>query len=381
MKKNVFYYCLLGAIAAAGASCSSDDEVLDETPITPPVVEETGNYFEEPANTYIVSEEGEYSFDTRKPNGDLIPDIESAGWIWATKIEETDTEQQLISDVRYEDGKIYFNATGKRGNAVIAAFNASLKPMWVWLIWCTDQPETMEFENGVEFLDREIGATSATPGDKNTRGLIVYQHGRIVPIFGGYEDEMHEDQNVYTFYEAEKWTIMNPEYGYKWEVSRDQVTVEESIEYPTTLFGNATWTPSFDPSIWDRPKNIYDPSPAGYQISSADDWGDVIDERKIEYDENLQGGIYTYNGKSAWFPTGNMGRHYTDGSYMEGQAMQGLTYWNGPAYIDDMPWYPAPRYYASRACIYFNTSFAGNSCNNMANSGFAFAIRCVRIQD
>lgn len=349
MNKNLLHYCTIGLVAASLAACSDDDDEVIE--ITTDPVEDSVEHFSEPANTYIVTEAGKYSFDTRKPLGDAINGIESADWIWATKINETDTEQQIISDVKYEDGKIYFNATGNRGNAVIAAFNASRTSVWVWLIWCTEQPESMEFESGAEFLDRAIGATSATPGDRNCTGVILYQHGRNVPIFGGYEDELRNGVTM-TFAEAEKWTIMNPEYGYKWEVSNQYATLAESMAAPTTYFIGTSyrWMQTFVQTLWGEAKTDYDPSPAGYKLPVYSDWGTIIDEFKVVYDESLQGGSYTYNGKTAWFPSNNMGRHCQDASYIEGMTPS-LAYWNSSIYEYKGSYYP------SRAIIQFDSDF------------------------
>lgn len=379
MNKNLLRYCTIGLAAASLAACSDDEEVIE---ITTDPVEDSVEHFSEPANTYIVTEAGKYSFDTRKPLGDAITGIESADWIWATKINETDTEQQIISDVKYEDGKIYFNATGNRGNAVIAAFNASRTSVWVWLIWCTEQPECMEFENGAEFLDRAIGATSATPGDRNCTGVILYQHGRNVPIFGGYDDELRNGQTM-TFAEAEKWTIMNPDYDYKWEVSASTATIAESLAAPTTFFANGNglhWQPTFDHTVWGETKTNYDPSPAGYKLPAYTDWGTIITDRKVIYDETLKGGTYTYNGKTAWFPANNNGRHYQDASYIEG-VDSSLTYWNGSVYVDEEPWFNRTTYYPSRAMIKYSEGVVGNSNHAMAAATFAFAVRCVRITD
>lgn len=113
------------------------------------------------ANTYIVSKAGTYSFTPEKVDGTPIDGIASANWIWATKADENDKEQKLLDNVAYAGGKIRFTTTGERGNAVIAAFDATGKSIWVWLIWCTEQPEEMEYENGGVFLDRFLGATAA----------------------------------------------------------------------------------------------------------------------------------------------------------------------------------------------------------------------------
>ena len=88
--------------------------------------------FEEPANTYIVSRPGEYEFKAVLPSGKEIEGISKVDWIWAQKLDPQDTDQKLVSDVRFEDGRVRFKATGNYGNVAVAGFNGSGKIVWVW---------------------------------------------------------------------------------------------------------------------------------------------------------------------------------------------------------------------------------------------------------
>lgn len=394
MKKNVFYYCLIGAIAAFGASCSSDDEVI-ETPPPPAPVEDPVSHFSEPANTYIVSSEGEYSFDACKPNGEIIPGIESAGWIWATKAEETSTEQELVSDVRYENGKIYFTATGNRGNAVVAAFNANNESVWVWLLWFTEQPEDKDFEGGAQFMDRFMGATSANEADgKKTWGVILYQWGRPVPLFGGYEDEW--DINGETLNEAYKWTVLNPDYNYEWKVEKNNATMSESIAAPTTFFAgsNGNWLATQDPSLWEEEKTVYDPCPAGYKLPAFTDWGENF-LTILEDKEDESGATYTYNGSVSYFPAGNQNREYSTGENIVGYP--GFMCWNASYYFNDFlnclgdpncP-YKTPeelianglaKYTPTRMNVQVIKDTAVKAVRAAANPAFAIPVRCMKIK-
>lgn len=342
------------------------------------------------ANTYIVSKAGTYSFTPEKVDGTPIDGIASANWIWATKADENDKEQKLLDNVAYAGGKIRFTTTGERGNAVIAAFDATGKSIWVWLIWCTEQPEEMEYENGGVFLDRFLGATAADLTDgEATWGNILYQWGRNVPIYAGYVDEWGEEE---VFNEARKWTIMNPELFFFWDVSKSLTSVAGSLAAPTTFFADQktyNWTVE-DQSLWGETKTNYDPCPAGYRLPSEKSWGNFFSDLKILEDES--GATYTYKGKTAWYPAMNNGRMFDTGENIKGFA--GFTVWNcsymiaDPMGILDMnPPYSVEELIEMGLIIsapqraymqYNNTQDVVNAHFAVANPSFAFAVRCVK---
>ncbi len=57
---------------------------------------------------------------------------------------------------------------------------------WSWHIWRTDAPAEKEAAAGCTILDRNLGATSVTPGDVSSYGLY-YQWGRKDPFVGAKE--------------------------------------------------------------------------------------------------------------------------------------------------------------------------------------------------
>lgn len=85
--------------------------------------------------------------------------------------------------------RITVPVTGKKGNAVIA-LSDSKGIRWSWHIWVTDNPTTTAYtyDTGNQintWMDRNIGATSATPQSAGAAGLL-YQWGRKDP-FPGYK--------------------------------------------------------------------------------------------------------------------------------------------------------------------------------------------------
>lgn len=351
--------------------------------------------FSEPANTYIVSRAGEYEFYPKRPGGSEISGIVRADWIWAQKLDTLDTAQKLISDVRYEEGKVKFKATGNRGNAVVGAFDGSGKIIWVWLVWMTEQPEDKDFEGGSKFMDRFMGATSAKESDgKKTWGAVVYQWGRPVPLFGGFEDEW--DELGQTFDEARKWTIMNATYNLEWKVEKGYATLEDAIAAPTTFFAgkNGNWLEKQNPELWKEEKTDYDPSPAGYRLPAFADWGENFISIMTPKDDE-SGAIYTYNGSESFFPAGNQNRMYSTGENVLGYP--GFMCWNTAYFFNDYmnllenpdcP-YKTPEelienglasFTPTRVNFQVKKDTAVKAVRAAANPAFAIPVRCVKIK-
>ena len=372
--------------AAAVKSSTGNTDVATLKHTTGP--EFTCRTLEGAANTYIVSEAGTYEFETKKVSGAEIENIASADWIWATLPSEADTEQRLISDVSYANGKIRFTATGERGNAAIAAFDASQTVVWVWLVWCTEQPDEMEYASGAVFLDRAIGATSADAADgTKTWGDILYQWGRSVPLFSGYVDEWGKEE---VFNEAKKWTVVNPNYGLEWKAVYEATIIENSFAAPTTFFSDpatCNWFYTDDSTLWNKEKTDYDPCPAGYRIPASDDWTDVVENIVIA--DDTSGATYTYNGKTAYFPAQNSGRMYDTGENIVG--FPGFTYWNCDEILSDPFGFVAAGMlseekavelgYATYEKNRFNIQYNPEAVRigvSVANPSFAFSVRCVK---
>ena len=140
------------------------------------------------ANCYIISEAGLYKFKTVKGNSDIsVGNVAYASILWETFGTSTAPEYlDLVSGFCYKDGYIAFQTADafKEGNAVIAAKDADGNILWSWHIWLTDKPQSHVYNNNAgTMMDRNLGATSATPGDVGALGLL-YQWGRKDPFLG-----------------------------------------------------------------------------------------------------------------------------------------------------------------------------------------------------
>ncbi len=224
------------------------------------------------ANSYIVSEAGAYSFHTVKGNSSTsVGDVASAEVLWETYGTDVAPEVgALVSNVSYSDNVITFKASDKKGNALIAAKDAAGTILWSWHIWMTDQPVDQVYRNGAgTMLDRNLGATSATPGDVGALGLL-YQWGRKDPFLGS--SSITESIRAVSVGSLE-WSVV--------ESTENNGTIDYVTANPTTFVtsnsNNSDWLYADDATVditrWQSNKTIYDPCPAGYRVPDGGEQG------------------------------------------------------------------------------------------------------------
>ena len=274
------------------------------------------------ANSYIVSAAGTYKFTPTKGNSsESVGAIASAEVLWETfGTDVTPSVGDLVKGVKYEGGVISFETPSefKEGNAVIAAKDANGTILWSWHIWLTDQPEGQVYYNDAgTMMDRNLGATSATPGDVGALGLL-YQWGRKDPFLGSSSIS----ENI-----AAKSTIT-------WPSSARSTTSTGRIAYaianPTTFIksnsSNDDWYYTGDDSTnntrWTTSaisKSVYDPCPAGWQVPDKTVWsnalGSISDISGCLYDSTNEG--INFSGKFGpasiiWYPASGI-RHLSSG--------------------------------------------------------------------
>ena len=326
---------------------SKNNEVLRSSLLVMPALtvktESQGNVLstDGTANCYIISEAGSYKFTPTKGNSsESVGAIASAEVLWETfGTNVTPSVGDLVKNATYKNGVISFEtpSTFKEGNAVIAAKDASGKILWSWHIWLTDQPEgQVYYNNAGTMMDRNLGATSATPGDVGALGLL-YQWGRRDPFLGssalGGSSSSIEKPTLDISYlgraAVEKPNLGDPSS----EETTDEVTEAKStitwpsavlsdascgtIAYatanPTAFIKNATnnfdWCYTNTPGRWTTSssnKSIYDPCPAGWRVPSNGIWSKALgSSSKPEFDSTNKG--MDFSGKfgadyTVWYP-------------------------------------------------------------------------------
>ena len=283
------------------------------------------------ANSYIMTPSSILNMPVNvRGNGGDVADTElstsispvSVGVLW-------ETSPGLISLGEISDNKVRITTSAESGNAVIAAYDINSQILWSWHIWVTDYDPDTE-SNGrtytiineanvpYTFMDRNLGALSATAGDPGTFGLS-YQWGRKDPFptsasliddieptiydaSGAGSDNMVVKELVSAASNLSN-AILNPLTYYYGAtvVAEDESFITYDDWYSSTpgthnsaLWGGASReTPTA--------KTIFDPCPAGWRVpvwkATASPWSAFTIEN------------------FAWTTTGNYGRTYTDGAF------------------------------------------------------------------
>lgn len=221
------------------------------------------------SNCYIVSSPGLYKFVPVKGNSSTpVGEIASVNVLWETfGTDIAPTIGSLIKNVKLNKNYIYFTIPSdyKTGNALIGALNSDGEILWSWHIWITDIPKSQTYYNNAgTVMDRNLGATSATPGDVRSLGLL-YQWGRKDPFIGSGSIEIDSQA---------KSTIIWPD-----AVSSDYNTgsIEFATANPTTFIKGSNWFSASgtddNNSLWLSDKTIYDPCPVGWRVPDGSQGG------------------------------------------------------------------------------------------------------------
>lgn len=283
------------------------------------------------ANCYIISASGLYKFKTVKGNSnESVGNVASASILWETFGTDTAPELlDLICGFCYKDGYIAFQTadTFKEGNAVIAAKDADGNILWSWHIWLTDQPQGQTYYNNAgTMMDRNLGATSDTPGDVGALGLL-YQWGRKDPFLGSSSISSNT---------IAKSTIAWPATV---ESNASNGAISYATVHPTTFItynrNNYDWyytgDSSTDNTRWttsETAKSIYDPCPAGWRVPDGDRngiWSKAGFDHTT-YDSTNEGISFSISSPSkTWYPASGC-RYNFDGGL--GNVGDSGIYWS-----------------------------------------------------
>ena len=202
------------------------------------------------ANCYLVRQAGDYKFKTVIGNTDAtVGNVKSVEVLWESfGTDEMPNVGDLISSVSYKNGYIRFSTPEnfRDGNAVIAAKNSKGTILWSWHIWCAEEGFNGQvyYNDAGIMMDRNLGATSATPGNVGALGLL-YQWGRKDPFLGSssiYSSSLAASTGTWNF--SSGGSAANAEAN------------------PMTFYTSM----SLSNESWASLKTVNDPCPAGWRV-------------------------------------------------------------------------------------------------------------------
>ena len=365
LKPNVKYnYCLIAEVKSEKIYSDVKDFITYDLDVSSAI----DLSLAASANCYIISEAGLYKFKTVKGNSTTsVGSVASASILWETFGTDTAPEpSDLISGVCYKDGYIAFKTadTFKEGNAVIAAKDASGNILWSWHIWLTDQPQAQVYNNDAgTMMDRNLGATSATPGDVGALGLL-YQWGRKDPFLGSSSISRNTiAKSTITWPSAVKSDSSNGTKAYATANPTTYITYNNK-NYDWYYTGdsstdNTRWTTS------SSVKSIYDPCPAGWRVPDGGRNGiwSKAGFGTTTYDSTNKGMSFSISSPSTtWYPASGYRSKDDGGLFVVGSIGY---YWSASPYS----------YYAYYLIFYGNGEVIPSNDSNRANG---FSVSCLQ---
>ena len=330
----------------------------------------------ETANSYIISQSGGYKIKTVKGNSSQsVGSVASSEVLWESfGTTTTPSVGDVVSDAYYRDGyiRIIIPQNIKNGNAVIAAKDASGNILWSWHIWVCkgyDPAATAQtyYNNAGVMMDRNLGATSATPGDVGALGLL-YQWGRKDPFLGSSSILSSPSTKA-------KSTLSWP---FKVPSNSSNGTIAYATAHPTTFItrndSNNDWyytgSSSSDNTRWQSSKTIYDPCPPGWRVpdgGSSGVWSKAVGSSRSftrTYDSTNKG--MNFSGKfgsasTIWYPASGY-QSFVDGSLY---SVGSLGYW----------WSCTPNVSTAYYLIYIDGNVGPSGSGSRADG---LSVRCLQ---
>ena len=275
-----------GSEGEGGSGSEGEDDGIDLSLYTDLSAEGT-------ANCYLVKSAGNYKFKAVQGNTDLsVGNVKKTEVLWESfGTDVMPNVGDLIATTGYKNGYVYFStpAEFKNGNASIAVRNSKDLILWSWHIWCSEEgwnDHTYANNAGI-MMDRNLGATSATPGDIGAFGLL-YQWGRKDPFMGSCA----KSNNMLAVSTGAWNTVSSPS------------TINYADENPTTFITSNWQGGSVPGNGWhtsESAKGLYDPCPVGYRVPDGGEngfWATAL-------------GTSSSTSKDTMWDSENCGRHWT----------------------------------------------------------------------
>lgn len=324
------------------------------------------------ANCYLVKAAGKYKFKAVQGNSDRsVGNVKKTEVLWESfGTDVMPNVGDLIAETGYKNGYVYFSTPEVfgNGNASIAVRNSKDVILWSWHIWCSEEGwnDHVYANNAGTMMDRNLGATSATPGDIGAFGLL-YQWGRKDPFMGSC---------------AKSGTTLAASTG-SWTTIKSSQTVDYAEENPMTYIGpgSGEWCSGtgakesdYTKRWMESKKTMYDPCPVGYRVPKGGNdgfWATALGTSSStstvsEWDWTNSGRHWTLadGTTAAWYPA--VGRRSYDSGALNNVGLNGF-YWSASPYPShsDYAWY-----------LFFSNGSVSSASQYLRSHGQS--VRCVR---
>lgn len=339
-----------------------------------------------------------------------------------------------------DEERIYLSTGTTEGNALVALMDGSGHILWSWHIWVSNNDLTTVTSNGLEWMDRNLGALNNDPDDINNRGML-YQWGRKEPFLPSpveymevpthrYDDDYNiaETEEEYNATEAEieaKRIVLNVNNTQRGNGSHEWLyvgfeapvalnapgNIEYALNHPTTILGCRTDIPIgeylFDwymqqdlvnssnvamqstSQLWGTGeagtayKTIFDPCPAGYCVPPAGAFGYLDKDYACAYVNNQwrkESYGWTWTDGESYFPAvGNL-----DVSGLIGETSERMLYWTAESDNEKMlPLGKAATLFVAYNEIYYGVyplldESVAASWYSYGARAYAASVRCVK---
>ena len=275
-------------IGSGGGGEGGEDDGIDLSTYTDLSAEGT-------ANCYLVKAAGNYKFKAVMGNSDAtVGNVKKTEVLWESfGTDVMPNVGDLVASVGYKNGYVYFSTPEVfgNGNASIAVRNSKDVILWSWHIWCSEEGwnDHVYANNAGTMMDRNLGATSATPGDIGAFGLL-YQWGRKDPFMGSC---------------AKSGTSFVASTG-NWSVAsssnKRDFAEENPMTFATGWYGGSVLGEGWHTS--ESEKGLHDPCPVGYRVPDGGAEGFWATAYVATSGGGSDTGMYweLADGTHAWYP-------------------------------------------------------------------------------
>lgn len=331
----------------------------------------------ETANCYIVSQPGNYMFNASVAGNttESIGAPVSAEILWRSFGDNVmPTESDIVRLVGVNGKTVHFSTPEElqNGNAVIAVKDGIGTILWSWHIWvCKDfNPIASQqvYNNNVGIMmDRNLGATSATPGDSHAHGLL-YQWGRKDPCLGDYLFLSKYEFVDYDTMITDVWARKTP-MGFTTSFESKIVGETPDGKY---IFGYGNLLDNNN-DFWNKNKGKHDPCPSGWKVcdksvlenacGGAKDFSNCCDSVRDGYFLTNISGI-----AEIWFPCSFRREKMSSSPYRVNFAL-----WSNECYIEETSYISCWDAYS------IGLDVKSGFKNSTHHKFYSYPVRCQRI--